>query len=96
MHASSGGGGSGGGGDVEVKRNTGIPRSFIEAQQNEATAVTVHPTPAPTEKKQEIPEDLLCSICKDLFNDAVMIPCCGSSFCDECKQTKIIQITNIL
>lgn len=39
----------------------------------------------PVEKKQEIPEDLICSICKDLFTDAVMIACCGSSFCDECK-----------
>lgn len=88
----------GGGGDVEVKRNTGIPRSFIEAQQNEATAVTVQATSAPTEKRHEIPEDLLCSICKDLFNDAVMIPCCGSSFCDECKlymQTQIYTIIKI-
>lgn len=44
--------------------------------------------PEPTvsiEKKKEIPDDLICSICKDLFVDAVMIPCCGSSFCDDCK-----------
>lgn len=45
----------------------------------------------PIEKKQEVPDDLICSICKDLFTDAVMIPCCGSSFCDECK-TNIKQI----
>lgn len=37
------------------------------------------------ENKVEIPEDLQCMICKDLLSDAVMIPCCGSSFCDECK-----------
>lgn len=41
----------------------------------------------PMEKKQEVPDDLICSICKDLFTDAVMIPCCGSSFCDECKNS---------
>lgn len=42
--------------------------------------------PAPAqEEKPEIPEDLLCTICKDLLTDAVMIPCCGNSFCDECK-----------
>lgn len=35
--------------------------------------------------RQEIPEDLLCSLCRDLLTDAVMIPCCGNSFCDECK-----------
>jgi hypothetical protein len=25
-------------------------------------------------------------VCKDLLTDAVMIPCCGNSFCDECKR----------
>lgn len=41
--------------------------------------------PEPVVEKPEIPEDLLCNICKDLLTDAVMIPCCGNSFCDECK-----------
>lgn len=41
--------------------------------------------PEPAIEKPEIPEDLLCNICKDLLTDAVMIPCCGNSFCDECK-----------
>jgi E3 ubiquitin-protein ligase RBBP6 len=36
-------------------------------------------------EKPDIPEDLVCSVCKDLLTDAVMIPCCGNSFCDECK-----------
>lgn len=36
--------------------------------------------PAPVqEKKPDIPDDLLCSICSDLLADAVMIPCCGKS-----------------
>lgn len=67
-----------------MKRNTGIPRSFIDAAAaGNATALDATPTVA-IEKKQEVPDDLICSICKDLFTDAVMIPCCGSSFCDEC------------
>jgi hypothetical protein len=41
--------------------------------------------PEPIVEKPEIPEDLLCNVCKDLLTDAVMIPCCGNSFCDECK-----------
>lgn len=41
-----------------------------------------------TEKEQEIPEDLICGICRNIFVDAVMIPCCGSSFCDDCKYKK--------
>lgn len=42
------------------------------------------PAPAVQEMKPDIPEDLVCSICSDLLADAVMIPCCGNSFCDEC------------
>lgn len=36
-----------------------------------------------------IPDDLLCVICKDLMLDAVMAPCCGNSFCDECKLNEL-------
>lgn len=32
-----------------------------------------------------IPKDLTCTLCDDLMNDVVMIPCCAKSFCDECK-----------
>lgn len=53
--------------------------------------------PEPVIEKPEIPEDLLCNICKDLLTDAVMIPCCGNSFCDECKSFIIYyrQLTHI-
>lgn len=49
------------------------------------------PVPTPVEKKPEIPDDLICSICKSLFTDAVMIPCCGSSFCDDCVRTALLE-----
>ncbi|XP_037902922.1 E3 ubiquitin-protein ligase RBBP6 isoform X2 [Hermetia illucens] len=77
----------------DFKRNTGIPRSFIERDaQDKNSAANAEPTPPPVvEKKQEIPEDLICGICKDLFTDAVMIPCCGSSFCDECVRTALLE-----
>ncbi|KAK0161701.1 hypothetical protein PV327_008120 [Microctonus hyperodae] len=42
-------------------------------------------------EKPEIPEDLLCNICKDLLTDAVMIPCCGNSYCDECIRTVLLE-----
>ncbi|KAM6200296.1 LOW QUALITY PROTEIN: E3 ubiquitin-protein ligase RBBP6-like [Sarcoramphus papa] len=37
-----------------------------------------------------IPEDLLCLICKDTMTDAVVIPCCGNSYCDECIRTALL------
>lgn len=82
-------------GHTEQKRNTGIPRSFIEAQMKESAAslaagnapLAMQPAaPAlPDAPEEEVPEDLVCNICKDLFTDAVMIPCCGGTFCDECE-----------
>ncbi|CAG2054997.1 unnamed protein product, partial [Timema podura] len=47
--------------------------------------------PEPVMEKPEIPEDLLCTVCKDLLTDAVMIPCCGNSFCDECIRTVLLE-----
>lgn len=47
--------------------------------------------PDPVVEKPEIPDDLLCNICKDLMTDAVMIPCCGNSFCDECIRTFLLE-----
>ncbi|XP_072390244.1 uncharacterized protein snama isoform X2 [Diabrotica undecimpunctata] len=50
------------------------------------------PVPMPVQPpKMEIPEDLLCSICSDLLADAVMIPCCGNSFCDECIRGVLLE-----
>ncbi|XP_017125383.1 E3 ubiquitin-protein ligase RBBP6 [Drosophila elegans] len=73
----------------EVKRNTGIPRSFRDkpdAAENESADFVL-----PAVQSQEIPEDLICGICRDIFVDAVMIPCCGSSFCDDCVRTSLLE-----
>lgn len=43
----------------------------------------------PEPKKEEVPTELLCPLCKDLLTDAVVIQCCGTSFCDECKWTAV-------
>ncbi len=42
-------------------------------------------SPEPEEEQIEIPEQLLCPLCSNLMTDSVLIPCCGESFCDECK-----------
>uniref|UniRef100_A0A0C9RHS3 Rbbp6_0 protein n=1 Tax=Fopius arisanus TaxID=64838 RepID=A0A0C9RHS3_9HYME len=47
--------------------------------------------PEPAAEKPEIPEDLICSICKDLLTDAVMVPCCGNSYCDECIRSSLLE-----
>lgn len=42
-------------------------------------------SPEPIREAIEIPQELVCGICGSLMKDAVVIPCCGNSFCDECK-----------
>ncbi|XP_028304292.1 E3 ubiquitin-protein ligase RBBP6-like isoform X2 [Gouania willdenowi] len=37
-----------------------------------------------------IPDNLLCPICTELMIDAVLIPCCGNSYCDECIRTALL------
>ena len=38
----------------------------------------------------DIPLELRCKICGDLMRDAVLIPCCGFSFCDDCIRMKLL------
>ncbi|CAF0839694.1 unnamed protein product [Rotaria sordida] len=37
------------------------------------------------------PNDLLCPLCKRIYADAVITPCCNLSFCDECIRTALIE-----
>jgi len=43
------------------------------------------PEPVAEEDDKKIPGELLCLICNSLLTDAVVIPCCGNSYCDDCK-----------
>ncbi|KAJ7305937.1 hypothetical protein JRQ81_010303 [Phrynocephalus forsythii] len=42
-------------------------------------------------EEDPIPDELLCLICKDIMTDAVVIPCCGNSYCDECIRTSLLE-----
>ncbi|XP_063362060.1 E3 ubiquitin-protein ligase RBBP6 isoform X3 [Cydia amplana] len=46
---------------------------------------------APAAPEPAIPDELICSLCRDLLTDAVMIPCCGNSFCDECIRGALLE-----
>ena len=33
----------------------------------------------------ELPEELVCPICKKLMECASLVPCCAKAYCDDCK-----------
>ncbi|XP_044539592.1 E3 ubiquitin-protein ligase RBBP6-like [Gracilinanus agilis] len=46
---------------------------------------------SPSQEEDPIPDELLCLLCKDIVTDAVVIPCCGNSYCDECIRTALLE-----
>ncbi|KRY16011.1 E3 ubiquitin-protein ligase RBBP6 [Trichinella patagoniensis] len=49
-----------------------------------------HGKPAETSEKEPLPTELLCSLCDNILKDAVVIPCCGFSFCDQCIRKHLL------
>ncbi|KAM9843993.1 uncharacterized protein ACBR49_013122 [Aulostomus maculatus] len=41
-------------------------------------------------EEEPVPDELLCLICRSLLSDAVVIPCCGNSYCDDCIRTTLL------
>ena len=37
-----------------------------------------------------LPKELSCDLCHDMLRDAVVISCCGASYCDECIRQRLI------
>ncbi|KAK3591656.1 hypothetical protein CHS0354_040564 [Potamilus streckersoni] len=50
--------------------------------------------PNETRKEQEpakaVPKDYLCPLCSNIMTDAVLIPSCGNSYCDECIRNDLL------
>ncbi|XP_046366707.2 E3 ubiquitin-protein ligase RBBP6-like [Haliotis rufescens] len=42
-------------------------------------------------QQPRIPPALQCPLCKELLRDAVVTPCCGNSFCDECIRNGLLE-----
>uniref|UniRef100_A0A8C5MZZ3 Uncharacterized protein n=1 Tax=Leptobrachium leishanense TaxID=445787 RepID=A0A8C5MZZ3_9ANUR len=46
-----------------------------------------------SEEEDPVPDKFLCLICKEIMTGAVVIPCCGNNYCDECKCERLITQT---
>ena len=71
---------------VERIEKKGDPLSQITTRSSEEKTIPSSITSSSKSTDNESPpNDLLCPICKHIFTDAVITPCCNLSFCDECK-----------
>lgn len=52
--------------------------------------VTTHVVDLEPELVVEIPDELKCALCTELMREAVLIQCCGNSFCDECIRNNLL------
>ncbi|KAK9142204.1 hypothetical protein Syun_011604 [Stephania yunnanensis] len=46
---------------------------------------------SPIVERPDLPSELRCSLCKSIFKEAVLIPCCQHSFCDKCIRLVLIE-----
>jgi hypothetical protein len=60
----------------------------ITRQADEKNVLSINQSVSKTTDDDLPPNDLLCPICKRVFIDAVITPCCSFSFCDDCKIDK--------
>ena len=47
------------------------------------------------ERTLQVPDDLKCQVCKELFKDPVMMPECACEICDECAREALIKEENV-
>ncbi|XP_066566431.1 E3 ubiquitin-protein ligase RBBP6-like [Amia ocellicauda] len=70
-----------------------IPSIAMEAYANgkkEKHPFLVQEQSSPPTEGDPVPAELLCLLCEELLVDAVVIPCCGTNYCDECIRTCLL------
>lgn len=76
--------------ETDINANALAPNRYLRhkvAQFKKATGLdsTVTKTVKSEHKNIDVPNDIICYLCKDFLKSAVAIPCCAESFCEECN-----------
>ncbi|XP_028309085.1 E3 ubiquitin-protein ligase RBBP6-like [Gouania willdenowi] len=64
--------------------------AYAKGKKERPPQFVPHEQSSSEEEIDPIPYNLLCPICAKLMIDAVLIPCCGNSYCDECIRTALL------
>lgn len=70
----------------------GYYREAYAQGKKERPPFVPHDQSSSEDDSDPIPDELLCPICNDLMTDAVVIPCCGNSYCDDCEFSPLMCI----
>uniref|UniRef100_A0A8D0KZW5 RBBP6 ligase n=1 Tax=Strix occidentalis caurina TaxID=311401 RepID=A0A8D0KZW5_STROC len=65
--------------------------AYARGKKEKPPFLPAEPSSSSFSSDDPIPEELLCCICKEITADAVIIPCCGNSYCDECIRTALLE-----
>ena len=84
-------------------KRCGSPDHFVQhcplypnppAPSSSTTAAAARPSQPSTAPARPAvsgpPADLLCSLCHNLYHNPVVVPCCFTSFCDECIRQALL------
>ncbi|KAI9320953.1 hypothetical protein BX666DRAFT_1912872 [Dichotomocladium elegans] len=78
-----------------VPKGQFVPRPGMNGSNQPQRVGVSGSTMQETQKRQK-PTELTCRICGSLMRDAVLVPCCGKSFCKECTYNGIFKVLSIL
>ncbi|CAB1438794.1 unnamed protein product [Pleuronectes platessa] len=78
-----------------VSPDTLIPNNLLRQRVNNyknanASEDAPDDQSSPEDDSGPIPQELMCPICNDLMTDAVVIPCCGYSYCELCIRMALL------
>lgn len=67
------------------KKADALVQRACRTQEKEVSVPASSMLPTKSNDEKSLSDDLLCPLCKSIYVDAVITPCCHHSFCDECK-----------
>ena len=66
------------------------PSSFTNNNATRPSAPTPTPAQPTAPTASGPPSDLLCPLCHNLYHNPMVVPCCFTSFCDECIRQALL------
>lgn len=74
----------------EVEKLEKLEVEKVEKESRKKEEVVCNKTDVVQSVQAEIPVELMCTLCKNVMKDPVLIPCCCNSFCSDCIKVALV------